>query len=311
MMKHAFNTLTVIILLLSCNYISATTEKTPISKAVIDEFKSNFSSEDIGKLRTIYKKYLLQANYPIGDIERDVSYGDHPLQKLDIHHNQSKNDNSPVIIFIHGGAFVRGDKSDHAIFDNVLNYFTRNGITGVNANYRLAPAYMWPSGSQDVAKIIEWVRSNAKSLNIDKNNIFLMGHSAGAAHVATYSFNEKLQVDNGNDGVKGSILLSGIYANVSSTSKENYYGFDKNNLPINFIDGRSIPLFIIDAEYDKTSTQIEAIELILKLCQIQTICPNHKQIPGHNHYSMMYHFNTHDDSIARDILDFINNKKVH
>jgi len=311
MMKYAFKALLVIILLLPSSYLLATTEKTPISKQVIDEFKSNFSGNDIGKLRAIYKNYLIQANYPIGDIDRDVSYANHPLQKLDIHYNQSKSVMSPVIIFIHGGAFVRGDKSDHVIFDNVLNYFTRNGITGINANYRLAPDYKWPSGSQDVAKIIKWVRANAKSLNIDQNNIFLMGHSAGAAHVATYSFNEKLQVDNGNDGIKGSILLSGIYSNVSNTSKENYYGFDKNNTPINFIDGRSIPLFIIDAEFDKTSTQMEAIELISKLCERQEKCPNHKQIPGHNHYSMMYHFNTHDDSIARDILDFINNKKTH
>ncbi|MEC9415721.1 MAG: alpha/beta hydrolase [Pseudomonadota bacterium] len=310
-MKYTFKALLVTIFFLPCAYLSATTEKTPISKSVIEEFKSDFSSQDIGKLRTIYKKYLLQANYPIGDIDRDISYGEHPLQKLDIHHNQSTTEKSPVVIFIHGGAFVRGDKSDHVIFDNVLNYFARNGVTGINANYRLAPDYMWPSGSKDVAKVIKWVRSNAKSLNIDKNNIFLMGHSAGAAHVATYSFNEKLQVDNGNDGVKGSILLSGIYSNVSKTSKENYYGFNKNNMPIDFINGRSVPLFIIDAEYDKQSTQVEAIELIQKLCQNQAKCPNHKQIPGHNHYSMMYHFNTNDDSIARDILDFINNKKVH
>ena len=78
-------------------------------------------------------------------------------------------------------------------------------------------------------------------------------------------------------------------------------------MPIENIDGRKIPMFIIDAEYDKLNTQLESIILIKEICRIYDKCPHHNQIPLHNHYSMMYHFNTLDNSIAEDILVFMQN----
>ena len=80
---------------------------------------------------------------------------------------------------------------------------------------------------------------------------------------------------------------------------------NKPFFPINHLEGRFIPLFIIDAEFDKLTMQMEAINLLQKVCRRDNLCPHHKQIPGHNHYSMMYHFNTLDDSIATDILYFM------
>ena len=297
----------LIIFLLSINPVFAATTETLTARETIEQYGSIFSEKNIGALRQIYKQHLVEANHPIPSISRNLSYGDNPLQTLDIHVPRTLSSKSlPVILFVHGGAFVRGDKSDHVIFDNVLNYFTRNNIIGVNINYRLAPEHKWPSGAEDISSSIEWIHRNAKKYNIDKSKIFLMGHSAGAAHVAAYSFDESLQLNKGNDGVKGSILLSGVYSKSSDRSKEVYYGTTVNNMPIDFLAGRSMPLFVIDAQYDKISTQTEAINLIQMICKRDRLCPHHKQIPGHNHYSMMYHFNTSDDSIAPDVLAFIN-----
>ena len=297
----------LIIFLLSINPVFAATTETLTARETIEQYGSSFSEKNIGALRQIYKQHLVEANHPIPSISRNLSYGDNPLQTLDIHVPRTLSSKSlPVILFVHGGAFVRGDKSDHVIFDNVLNYFTRNNIIGVNINYRLAPEHKWPSGAEDISSSIEWIHRNAKKYNIDKSKIFLMGHSAGAAHVAAYSFDESLQLNRGNDGVKGSILLSGVYSKSSDRSKEVYYGTTVNNMPIDFLAGRSMPLFVIDAQYDKISTQTEAINLIQMICKRDRLCPHHKQIPGHNHYSMMYHFNTSDDSIAPDVLAFIN-----
>lgn len=297
----------LIIFLLSINPVFAATTETLTARETIEQYGSSFSEKNIGALRQIYKQHLVEANHPIPSISRNLSYGDNPLQTLDIHVPRTLSSKSlPVILFVHGGAFVRGDKSDHVIFDNVLNYFTRNNIIGVNINYRLAPEHKWPSGAEDISSSIEWIHRNAKKYNIDKSKIFLMGHSAGAAHVAAYSFDESLQLNKGNDGVKGSILLSGVYSKSSDRSKEVYYGTTANNMPIDFLAGRSMPLFVIDAQYDKISTQTEAINLIQMICKRDNLCPHHKQIPGHNHYSMMYHFNTSDDSIAPDVLAFIN-----
>ena len=308
MIKFTYiNQLIIVLFSINSTFSLAATTETINAREMIEQYGSSFSEKNIGSLRQIYKQHLVEANYPIPSVSRNLSYGDNPLQTLDIHVPDIQNSESlPVIIFVHGGAFVRGDKSDHVIFDNVLNYFTRNNIIGVNINYRLAPKHKWPSGAEDISSSIEWIHRNAEKYNIDKNKIFLMGHSAGAAHVATYSFDESLQLNKGNDGVRGSILLSGVYSKSSDRSKEVYYGAVKNNMPIDYLEGRSIPLFVIDAQYDKISMQTEAINLIHKVCKKDNLCPHHKQIPGHNHYSMMYHFNTFDDSIASDVLDFVN-----
>ena len=282
------------------------TSNTIQAKSLIDQYGVRFSEINIGLLRDIYKNHLNEANYPIPNIIRDIPYGEHPLQALDLHLPKGKNSEKlPVILFVHGGAFIKGDKSDHIIFDNVLNFFTRSNFIGVNINYRLAPEHKWPSGANDIADSLKWIHDNADIYNIDEDKIFLMGHSAGAAHVASYTFDESLQLHDGNDGVVGSILMSGVYSNVSEKSKNVYYGPNKNNIPINHLEGRFIPLFIIDAEFDKLTMQMEAINLLQKVCRRDNLCPHHKQIPGHNHYSMMYHFNTLDDSIATDILYFM------
>lgn len=282
------------------------TSNTIQAKSLIDQYGVRFSEINIGLLRDIYKNHLNEANYPIPNIIRDIPYGEHPLQALDLHLPKGKNSEKlPAILFVHGGAFIKGDKSDHIIFDNVLNFFTRSNFIGVNINYRLAPEHKWPSGANDIADSLKWIHDNADIYNIDEDKIFLMGHSAGAAHVASYTFDESLQLHDGNDGVVGSILMSGVYSNVSEKSKNVYYGSNKNNIPINHLEGRFIPLFIIDAEFDKLTMQMEAINLLQKVCRRDNLCPHHKQIPGHNHYSMMYHFNTLDDSIATDILYFM------
>ena len=282
------------------------TSNTIQAKSLIDQYGVRFSEINIGLLRDIYKNHLNEANYPIPNIIRDIPYGKHPLQALDLHLPKGKNSEKlPVILFVHGGAFIKGDKSDHIIFDNVLNFFTRSNFIGVNINYRLAPEHKWPSGANDIADSLKWIHDNADIYNIDEDKIFLMGHSAGAAHVASYTFDESLQLHDGNDGVVGSILMSGVYSNISEKSKNVYYGSNKNNIPINHLEGRFIPLFIIDAEFDKLTMQMEAINLLQKVCRRDNLCPHHKQIPGHNHYSMMYHFNTLDDSIATDILYFM------
>lgn len=302
----------IIFVVLTCTVqiSTAATTDTPKARAEIEKYGNTYAGKQIGGLRAIYKEHLAEAGYETADVIRDVSYGPHERHRLDVLKPKNpSSDAMPVLVFIHGGAFVLGDKSDGVIFDNVLNYFVSRGVLGINATYRLAPEHQWPAGADDIRGIVQWIRKNATEHGGDPNRIFLMGHSAGAAHVATYSFIEELQLNEGDDGVVGSILLSGTYGEGSKESMLAYYGEDRSlwaeRLPINHIEGRRIPLFVINAEYDRTSMAQESIALIQAICERDDRCPDHKQIPEHNHYSMMYHFNTADDSIAADILEFI------
>ena len=289
---------------------SAATTDTPEARAEIEKYGNTYSGSQIPGLRAIYKKHLAEAGTETSDVDRDISYGPHERHLLDV--LQPRNPTSaamPILVFIHGGAFVLGNKSDGVLFDNVLNYFTSRGVLGINATYRLAPEYQWPAGADDIREVVRWIRDNARKYGGDPDRIFLMGHSAGAAHVASYSFIEDLQLDDGDDGVVGSILMSGTYEKREGESVHPYYGDDislwDERFPINHIEGRQIPLFVINAQYDQTSMAQESISLIRAICDRDDRCPQHKQVAGHNHFSMMYHINTADDSIASDIYEFI------
>lgn len=303
----------IIALLLAATSLDAhaSTEDTPAAKAEIQKYDGPYPGNEFMTLKNIYRVHLRDAGFERSEVERDINYGPHERHKLDVLKPAYKPSRPmPVLIFVHGGAFVRGVKSDGEIFDNILDFFTRHGVLGVNATYRLAPEHPFPAAAEDVRDVVRWVRKNAARYGGDADRIFLMGHSAGAVHVASYTFMEELHPTDGEDGVLGSILMSGVYGleNVES-GKHVYFGDDSSRLaertPLAQVNGRQVPLFIIDAEYDPLRMQKSALDLIRAVCDRDGKCPRHQQVAGHNHYSMTYHINTLDDSIASEILDFI------
>lgn len=290
--------------------VAATTD-TPKAREEIEKYDGPYPGTQIMELRAIYKEHLKAAGFETSEVVRDIPYGPHERHRLDVLSPRLSSDRAlPVLIFVHGGAFVRGNKSDGEIFDNVLNFFTRHGVLGINATYRLAPEHKFPAAAEDLRDVVKWVGKNAADYGGDPSKIFLMGHSAGAVHVASYTFMEELQPDDGEDGLRGSILLSGVYGlETADASGHVYFGGDPGLLaervPLAQVEGRNVPLFIVDAEYDPPVMQKSAVALMAAICARDGKCPRHKQIAGHNHYSMTYHINTLDDSIASDVLQFI------
>lgn len=115
------------------------------------------------------------------------------------------------MIVVHGGAYVRGDKDGAGdAYGNIATWFARQGMLGVNATYPLAPAAKWPSGAKNVGAMVAWAKANAVQYGGDPNRIVLIGHSAGATHVAGYAFDKSLQPP-GGAGIAGAVLISGRY----------------------------------------------------------------------------------------------------
>jgi len=141
---------------------------------------------------------------------RDVSQ-----QSLDIF-TPKKGHNLPVVIFFHGGAWSIGDKSNKNII-NKRNFFVNKGMVFISANYRLAPEYQFPDYPEDVAEAISFIIDNIEQYNGDPNNIFLLGHSAGAHLIALASTDNHYLMKYGKElrDIKGTILLDGAFYDAS------------------------------------------------------------------------------------------------
>ena len=150
---------------------------------------------------------------PAAAIRRDIAYGEDPRQVLDLFLPQGGGSApKPVLVFVHGGAFVRGNKTapGSPFYDNVMNWAVASNMIGANIAYRLAPDHPWPAGAEDVAAATAWLRDNVAAHGGDPGRIFLMGHSAGAVHVASYAAHPAFHAAPGG-GIAGAILVSGVY----------------------------------------------------------------------------------------------------
>lgn len=107
-----------------------------------------------------------------------VSYAtrdDKPLE-LDLYRAAGSRGARPLVITIHGGSWSSGMKSELP----ELNYhLARSGYTVAALGYRLAPAHPFPAATEDVNAAIDYLKSHADSLGIDRARIVLIGRSAG------------------------------------------------------------------------------------------------------------------------------------
>ena len=91
--------------------------------------------------------------------ERDVKYGPADRHLLDVFTPEANSSSRPVLIYIHGGGFVAGNKRSPGspFYDNIMLWAVKSGFVGVNATYRLAPQSPWPAGAEDLAAVVQWV----------------------------------------------------------------------------------------------------------------------------------------------------------
>jgi len=93
----------------------------------------------------------------------------------------------PVVIFVHGGGWFRGDKSN---VDAKPAGFNARGFVFVSVNYRLIPEVDVTRQMQDVARAVAWVKQNIRQYGGDLSRMFLMGHSAGGHLVSLLGTDE-------------------------------------------------------------------------------------------------------------------------
>ena len=108
---------------------------------------------DPPKTAALYAPLQEKEPYQGVKIERDVKYGPADRNLLDVFMPEpALSSPRPVLIFVHGGAFVGGNKRtapDSPFYDNIMLWAAKNGFVGVNVTYRLAPQAPWPAGAEE------------------------------------------------------------------------------------------------------------------------------------------------------------------
>lgn len=249
---------------------------------------------------------------------QNLRYGPHARHVLDIYHPAPATPSKPgVLLYVHGGGFIRGDKSQRC---NVGWWGAQQGHTTVLMNYRLAPEVRWPAGAEDVVSAVSWLRLHLSDLTGSSQPLLLIGESAGAAHAAGAALLRRLQPADWS--LAGVALLSGPYdAGLEAAApealriaqpdvrNEAYFGPDRTRWNeasvVRQIDAPPLPVLIAAAERDLLQMQVQAANLFTTLIREHDYQPELHWWRHHNHFSPGMSLGTADRTVSAPLEAFV------
>jgi acetyl esterase/lipase len=227
--------------------------------------------------------------FPAGTVPYgNIPYANDTLKKhlLDIYLPPTGKSSYPVVIWIHGGAWMSNDKyADMGYMKNTLKGFIDSGYAVASIDYRWSTMAVFPAQIQDCNRAVEFLYQNADKYKLDKDRFALIGFSAGG-HLASLlglsnnnnvkafyadgkkpGFKIKLVLDfygpsylptlTGND-IKDprnpiTLLLGGMVADNRAKAKK--------ASPVTYIDKNDPPFLIVQGEKDESVNPDQSISL--------------------------------------------------
>jgi acetyl esterase len=139
------------------------------------------------------KPYQIKPNI------ENVHYGPHERNVIDFWRAKSDGP-TPLILHIHGGGFVAGDKTGTPV--PLLRYALEHGISVATMNYRYSTIAPYPAPMEDGAHAVQFLRSKAKEWNLDPNKFAATGGSAGAGILMWIGFSKDMADPSSSDPVR-------------------------------------------------------------------------------------------------------------
>lgn len=217
---------------------------------------------------------------------RNVSYG--PAGKrnlLDVYHHRSRPRGGPILVYLHGGSFVRGRKSREAL--PLLYRLASRGWVCVSANYRLTPVATFPDHLVDVKLAIAWARKHGADYGADPATLFVAGSSAGGhlASMAALTPNDPaLQPGFAEEdtGVAGAISLYGYYGDADASAPV-------PSSPLDELRPDAPPFFIAHGDLDPLVSAADAQDFAERLRSVSANPVVFVTLPGAHHVFDLFH----------------------
>lgn len=214
--------------------------------------------------QAVYQPNILQLNKRwasnsartrarIGEPERRA-YGDSGIEQLDLF--RTAKSNAPIFVFIHGGAWLRGDAKSYSAPAEMFvgagaHYIVPDFTSVADAGWSLFPM------AEQMRRAIAWVWRNAASFGGDPNRLYIGGQSSGA-HLAAVALTTDWprEFDVPADIVKGGLCTSGMYelAPVRLSARANYVKFTDAMVealsPIRHLDRLGAPVIVSYGTYE-------------------------------------------------------------
>lgn len=248
---------------------------------------------------------------PNVEVRKNIVYAEGPDEEaskhmLDLYATKEKK-SAPVFVFIHGGAWKSGDRSQYPA---IGNHFAKQGILTVVPSYRLAPKYPHPAQIEDVAASFAWVVRHIAEYGGDTNRLYVGGHSAGGHLAALLTLDphhlEKHLIS--SKAIRGTIALSGVYNFTEGDGQPSVFGKDpqirREASPLFHVKTGAPPFLVSYCQWDYPTLPAQAREFhaALEKANIPSVI---LFVPRESHISEMVNVPKDNDPTAAAILRFI------
>jgi acetyl esterase/lipase len=245
---------------------------------------------------------------------KDVSYydgadRDKVKHNLDLYLPKGLKD-YPVLFFVHGGAWVMGNKNDFGAYAAFGSVFAKLGIGVVVTNYRLSPAVTHPGHVKDVARAFAWTAKNIAKHGGNKDRIFLCGHSAGAHLVALLATDATYLKahDLTSKAIRGVVPISGPFI-LAPGFMPKVFGDDKKAAPaaapFTHVRKGLPPFLIVFADNDFVGCDKRPAEAFCKALKDKGNVADTLEIKDHNHITVLMSAGMPAGKAHQEIVKFI------
>ncbi|KAK7678990.1 hypothetical protein QCA50_017933 [Cerrena zonata] len=284
------------------------------------EFVASFTADPsihvvlVPTVQAFYPKLLAHKDEIESVTRKTFQYGATERHKLDVYYpvGSAAGEKVPVLFFEYGGGFNTGNRVQPApldlIYRNVGAFFANQGFFTVIADYRLVPPARYPEPAEDIGQAVAWFVTNGAEIGKDSatqpdtEKIFLMGNSAGAAHLVSLVASPAILSQDTRNRLRGIILLGGAYSYPTDDSSlgahlevlRQYFGTDeaiRQYEPLALVAKaeesvvKSLPpVLVLKDEWEPANIEKDH-GLFVSALKARSVKVEEEVLKGHNHIS--------------------------